>query len=122
MQYAVLIYETPGMLDGLDESQRQAISAEYLALRQDPACVDGASLASVDATTTIRVADGEALVTDGPFANTKEVFGGYYLVEGDDLDGALRFAARIPAARLGGSVEVRPVAFRAPAGRVGELS
>lgn len=116
MQYAVLIYETPGMLDGLDESQRQAVTAEYMALRQDPACVDGASLAPVDTTTTVRVADGEALVTDGPYANTKEVFGGYYVVEADDLDAALRYAARIPAARLGGSVEVRPIAFRAPVG------
>jgi hypothetical protein len=116
MQYAVLIYETPGMLDGLDESQRQAITAEYMALRQDPACLDGASLASADATTTVRVADGDALITDGPFANTKEVFAGYYVIEVEDLDAALRYAARIPAARLGGSVEVRPIAFRAPVG------
>jgi len=114
MQYAVLIYETPGMLDGLDESQRQAITAKYLALRRDPACLDGASLAGVDATTTMRVADGEALVTDGPFANTKEIFAGYYAIEADDLDGALQYAAKIPAARLGGSVEIRPVMFRLP--------
>jgi len=122
MQYAVLIYETPGTLDGLDESQRHAITAEYLALRQDPACRDGASLAAADAATTVRVADGEALVTDGPFANTKEVFGGYYVIDADDLDGALQYAAKIPAARLGGSVEIRPVTFRLPTAPVGEPS
>jgi hypothetical protein len=63
----------------------------------------------VETATTVRVADGEALITDGPFADTKEVFGGFYLLEADDLDGALEIAARIPAARLGGSVEVRPI-------------
>ena len=56
--------------------------------------------------------DGETLTTDGPFADTKEIFGGFYIVEADDIDGALEIAARIPAARLGGSVEVRPVVER----------
>jgi hypothetical protein len=55
------------------------------------------------------VQDGETLITDGPFADTKEVFGGYYVLEADDLDAALEIAARLPAARLGGSVEVRPM-------------
>ena len=71
--------------------------------------VDGARLKPVETATTVRVADGEALITDGPFADTKEVFGGFYVLEADDLDGALEIAARIPAARLGGSVEVRPM-------------
>jgi hypothetical protein len=57
---------------------------------------------------TVRVADGSALVTDGPFADTKEVIAGYYLLEADDLDGALEVAARVPAARMGGAVEIRP--------------
>ena len=57
---------------------------------------------------------GESLITDGPFADTKEVFGGFYLLEADDLDGALDFAARIPATRLGGCVEVRPLMEPAP--------
>lgn len=116
MQYAVLIYEAPGATSGLDESERAAVTAEYMALRQDPACVDGASLAPVDTTTTVRVADGEALITDGPFANTKEFFAGYYVIDADDLDAALKYAARIPAARQGGAVEVRPILFRAPVG------
>ena len=59
--------------------------------------------------TTIRLADGKPLVTDGPFADTKEVFGGYYLYEADNLDQAIEMAARIPALRLGGTIEVRPV-------------
>jgi hypothetical protein len=57
----------------------------------------------------VRAGDGRALITDGPFADTKEVFGGFYMLEADDLDGALDFAARIPATRLGGSAEVRPL-------------
>lgn len=116
MQYAALIYESRGMLDALDDEQREQITAEYMELRKDGACLDGAKLAPISTATTLRVADGEALVTDGPFANTKEIFGGYYIFEADDLDAALRLAARIPAARLGGSVEVRPVGFRAPVG------
>ena len=83
--------------------------AEYLALRDDPRVVGGARLKPVETATTVRVTDGEPLITDGPFADTKEVFGGFYVLEADDLDGALEIAARIPAARLGGSVEVRPM-------------
>ena len=107
MQYALLIYEAPGIYDGFGDDERRAVSAEYLALRDDPRVVGGARLKPVETATTVRVPDGEPLVTDGPFADTKEVFGGFYVLEADDLDGALEIAARIPAARLGGSVEVR---------------
>ena len=62
--------------------------------------------------TTVRVDGGETLTTDGPFAETKEALGGFYLIEADDLDAALEIAARMPAARLGGSVEVRPLVER----------
>ena len=62
----------------------------------------------------MRVVDDQPLITDGPFADTKEVFGGFYLLEADDLDGALEFAARIPAARLGGAVEMRPLVEPSP--------
>jgi len=58
---------------------------------------------------TVRVRGGQVLVTDGPFADTKDVFGGYYVIEADDLDGAIALAARVPAARFGGCVEIRPV-------------
>ena len=109
MHYALLIYEAPGAYDGFGDDERRAVSAEYLALRDDPRVVGGARLKPVETATTVRVPDGEPLVTDGPFADTKEVFGGFYVLEADDLDGALEIAARIPAARLGGSVEVRPM-------------
>jgi hypothetical protein len=57
----------------------------------------------------VRVSDGDTLVTDGPFADTKDVIGGYYVIEADDLDAAIALAAKVPAARMGGCVEVRPV-------------
>jgi len=69
----------------------------------------GAALQPVTTATTIRLADGKPLVTDGPFADTKEVFGGYYLYEADNLDQATEMGARIPALRFGGTVEVRPI-------------
>ncbi len=109
MQYALLVYEKLGSYELFSDEERQAVSGEYLAIRQDPRVVSGARLAPVETATTVRVQDGETLVTDGPFADTKEVFGGYYLFEADDLDAAIEIAARIPAAHLGGSVEVRPV-------------
>jgi hypothetical protein len=110
MQYALLIYEAPGAYDGFSDEERRAVSAEYLTLRNDPRVVGGARLKPVETATTVRVPEGEPLITDGPFAETKEVFGGFYLLEADDLDAALELAARIPATRLGGSVEVRPMA------------
>jgi hypothetical protein len=66
----------------------------------------------VETATTVRVVDQQPLITDGPFADTKEVFGGYYVFEAGNLDEALELAGRIPAARYGGSVEVRPVVER----------
>ena len=87
----------------------RAITGEYLALRDDPRVVDGARLQPIETATTVRVHDGETLVADGPFADTKEVFGGYYVLDAADLDGAIEIAARIPAARLGGCVEIRPL-------------
>ena len=109
MQFALLIYEKPGAYDGLADEERQATFAEYWAIRDDPRIVDGAGLEPVDSATTVRVQGGETLVIDGPFADTKEVFGGYYVFEADDLDAAIEVAAQLPAARFGGSVEIRPV-------------
>jgi hypothetical protein len=109
MRYALLIYERPSAYDQFHDEERRAISAEYLAIGADPRVVAGARLQPVELSTTVRVEEGETLVTDGPFADTKEVFGGYYLLEADDLDAAIEIAARIPAARLGGSVEIRPL-------------
>jgi hypothetical protein len=112
MKYALLIYEKPGALDGVGEAERKGMYGEYMALRGDPRCVDGAQLEPVATATTVRVQNGSTLTTDGPFADTKEVFGGYYVFEAGNLDEALELAGRIPAARYGGSVEVRPVVER----------
>ena len=112
MQYALMIYVDPSSTEAMSEQEAQALTAEYMAIRSDPRCLDGASLAPVESVSTVRVQDGDALVTDGPFADTKEVLGGYFVVDVDDLDAALELAGRIPAARMGGSVEVWPVVFR----------
>ncbi|MFC9894473.1 YciI family protein [Nocardia sp. NPDC127579] len=109
MQYALLINVLPGVFEALDTAEQEAISAEYLAIRSDPRVVAGAHVAPPHTASTVRVHDGDALVTDGPFAETKEVFGGYFLVEADDLDAAIEVAAMVPTARLGGAVEIRPI-------------
>ena len=112
MKYALLINVTPDMGDGLSDSEQEAISAEYYELRESPGVYGGAHLQPPETATTVRVQNGDTLTTDGPFANTKEVLGGYYLLEADDLDKAIDLASRVPAARMGGSVEVRPVVER----------
>jgi hypothetical protein len=109
MQYAVLIYDNPGAYESLSAAEYEQIMGEYMALGQDPATRGGAQLQPVQTATTVRVSDGASLITDGPFAATKEVFAGFYMIDVAELDAALEFAARIPAARLGGSVELRPI-------------
>ena len=109
MKYALLIYDEPGSHEALPEAERAAVYGEYMALSADARCVGGAQLQPVETATTVEVRDGGALMTDGPFADTKEVFGGYYVFDVPNLDEALELAARIPAARLGGKVEVRPI-------------
>ncbi len=109
MKYAMLIYPKPGSHEGLEEEEANALTAEYLALRDDSRCVGGAHLQPGDTATTVRHGGGENLITDGPFADTKEVLGGYYVLDASDLDAALEFAQWIPAVRLGGAVEVRPL-------------
>ncbi len=112
MQYILLIYSSDQMGDGwehLSEDEQKAILGEYGAIFQSPGVVGGAQLEPVTTATTVQVQDGRTLTTDGPFAETKEVLGGYYLVQADDIDRALEVAARIPAARMGGKVEVRPL-------------
>jgi hypothetical protein len=112
MKYALLIYDVPGSLDALPEAERDAVMGEYFAITKEPGIVGGEQLHPVTTATTVRVQDGRTLITDGPFADTKEFFGGFYLLEAENLDRALEIAARIPAARMGGSVEVRPVVER----------
>ena len=109
MQYATLIYPKPGSHESLPEDQATALTAEYTALRDDPICIGGGHLQPGDMATTVRGGAGENLITDGPYADTKEVLAGYYVLDAPDLDAALEFAQRIPAVRLGGVVEVRPL-------------
>jgi hypothetical protein len=110
MRYALLIFEKPGAYDPLSDDERSAVTAEYMTIAGDSRIVSGAQLRPPASATTVRERDGELLTTDGPFADTKEVFGGWFLFEADDIDAALEVAGRIPAVRMGGSVEVRPVA------------
>jgi hypothetical protein len=114
MQYMLQIFSN-GINDEwqrLSESERAAVSAEYFAISDRPGVTGGAQLQPVETATTVRVKGGETLTTDGPFPETKEALAGYYLLEADDLDAAIELAARIPAARMGGAVEVRPVVAR----------
>jgi hypothetical protein len=98
--------------DRLSEDEQRAVMGEYFAISEAPGVTDGNQLQPPTTATTVRVEGGKTLVTDGPFAETKEALGGYYLLEADDIDAALEIAARIPAARMGGAVEVRPVVER----------
>jgi hypothetical protein len=109
MKYALLIYSDPDSNQELPQEVQDKDMAEYMALAEDSRCVASGQLQPTGTATTVRVQDGQTLTTDGPFADTKEVFGGYYIFEADNLDDAISLASRIPAARLGGGVEVRPL-------------
>ena len=109
MKYAMLIYPKPGSHEALAPDDQKSLTAEYLAFREDPRCLGGASLQPVETATTVRYGGAENLIIDGPYADTKEVLGGYFVFEASDLDEALEVAQRIPAVRLGGAVEVRPL-------------
>ncbi len=115
MKYALLIYSKPGAHESLPEDELYAVRDEYFALRKEDGFIDGGQLQPIHTATTLRMDDGDVLTTDGPFAETREVFGGYYIFEADSLDRALELGARIPTLRLGGSVEVRPL-VELPAG------
>jgi hypothetical protein len=112
MKYALLINERDGAYEQLGEAERAAITAEYVELVTDERVLSSEQLQPATTATTLRVQDGETLLTDGPFADTKEIFGGYYILDAHDLDEALAFAARMPAARHGGSIEVRGLVER----------
>jgi hypothetical protein len=109
VQYALLIYGSGDGWGQLTKEEQEAQTQEYMALSQRSETRGGADLGDLSSATTVRVNDGETLTTDGPFAETKEYLGGFYLVECENLDDAIAFAARIPAARNGGTIEVRPV-------------
>ena len=116
MKYMMLIHQgtaptprDPEAWATLSEEEQQAIYADYQTLTKAPGVTPGQALAEPETATTVRVEDGSTLATDGPFVATKEAIGGYFLFEADDLDAAIEVAARVPAARLGGAVEIRPI-------------
>jgi hypothetical protein len=114
VKYILLIHsgEVGDEFDKLPEDQQKAIFGEYMAIQEAPGVTGGDQLQPPETATTVRVESGSTLTTDGPFVETKEALGGYYLLDADDLDAAIEMAARIPAARMGGAIEVRPVVER----------
>ena len=119
MQYMLLIYGDESSWTALPEDELQAMYAEYFALagdlRAQGKLVASDELQPIATATTIQVRDGDTLVTDGPFAETKEALGGYFLIDAESLDEAIEWAARIPTARRG-KVEIRPVVDHSGAG------
>ena len=116
MKYMLMIQQgsTPTPLDPeawatLSEAEQQAVYADYKAINATPGVHPGDGLQPPETATTVRVKDGKTITTDGPFVDTKEALNGYLIYEAEDLDAAIELAARIPAARLGGAVEVRPI-------------
>ena len=116
MNYMLLIHQgdTPTPRDPeawgrLSEDEQQAVFAAYGAINETPGVTPGVQMQAPETATTVRVQDGKTLITDGPFVAVKEALGGYLFFEADDLDAAIDLASRIPAASMGGAVEVRPV-------------
>jgi len=115
MKYMMLIHQgdtpTPRSAEwgNLPEEEKQSIYAAYKAINENPGVSPGQQLGAPETATTVRVQDGKTLTTDGPFAEIKEAIGGYFLFEADDLDAAIELASQVPAARLGGAIEVRPI-------------
>ncbi|WP_193760418.1 YciI family protein [Bradyrhizobium yuanmingense] len=112
MQYLLMIYQNEIEYAKIDAATSQKILAEYQSFTQDIIQSGnfkaGDRLQPTTTATTVRVRDGKTLTTDGPFAETREQLGGYYLIEAKDLNAAIEIAARIPSARIG-SIEVRPI-------------
>ncbi len=118
MKYMLLIHQGITPLPGseewesLSEDERGVVYGAYRAINETPGVSPGVQMQPPETATTVRVADGQMLTTDGPFVETKEALGGYLFFDADDLDAAIELAARVPAARMGGAVEVRPVVER----------
>jgi hypothetical protein len=112
MEYLLLIYDRESVWNEMSEAEKGTMMQDYYAftnsIRESGHYKGGNPLQPIATATTVRVRDGKAMTTDGPFAETREQLGGYYLIEAKDLDDALAVAARIPSARIG-SIEVRPI-------------
>jgi hypothetical protein len=115
MKYMLLIHQgtTPippsDEWDRLPDDEKKAVYHDYQAINETPGVTTGQQMQPPETATTVRVQDGRTLTTDGPFVELKEAVGGYLLFEADDLDAAIELASRIPAARMGGAIEVRPL-------------
>jgi hypothetical protein len=116
MKYMLLIHQgdTPTPRDPeawgrLSEEDQKAVFAAYQKINENPNVTPGLQLGEPETSTTVRVEDGKTLTTDGPFVELKEAIGGYLFFEADDLDAAIQLAASIPAARMGGAIEIRPL-------------
>jgi hypothetical protein len=109
MKYMLLIHHGTTEWDRLTEDEHKQIAADYQAVSSTPGVTPGSWMEPPELATTVRVDGEKTLTTDGPFAAVKEALGGYLFYEADDLDAAIELASRIPAARLGGGVEVRPL-------------
>ncbi len=115
MKYMLLIHQgdTPTPNDPeawgrLSQDEQNGVYAAYAAINQNPGVTPGVGMGDPGTATTVRVRDGKTLTTDGPFAELKEAIGGYLFFEADDLDAAIALAATIPAASMGGAIEIRP--------------
>jgi len=118
MKYMLLIHQGTTPLPGTDawneltSEQQGAVYAAYQAVNETPGFIPGEQMQGPDTATTVRVQDGKTLTTDGPFVELKEAVGGYCFLEADDLDAAIELARKIPAASMGGAVEIRPLMGR----------
>ena len=110
MKYIMLIYQGPALerQAALTEEEQKQVNADYQGINQTPGVTPMPPMGLAENATTVRVEGGKTLTTDGPFVEIKEAIGGYLVFEADDLDAAIELAAKIPAARLGGAIEVRP--------------
>jgi hypothetical protein len=111
MQFVALIHGKEDDWESMSDDERQAVYQRYMEFGENDEVVGGAELQSTSTATTVRVRNGDRLVTDGPYAEVKEVLGGFYIIECDSIDKACQLAAKIPAAERG-AIEVRPVYVR----------
>ncbi len=116
MKYMLLIHQgstptprEPEAWSKLSQDQQNAVFTAYREITETPGVTPGVQMEEPETATTVRVERGQTLVTDGPFAELKEAIGGYLFFDADDLDAAIALAARIPAASMGGAIEIRPI-------------
>jgi hypothetical protein len=110
MKYVMLIYQGTALerQAALSEEEQKQVYADYGAINETPGVTPGPPMGLPENATTVRVEGGKTLTTDGPFVGMKEAVGGFFVLEADDLDAAIEVAARVPGARYGGAVEIRP--------------